>query len=96
MAIKNKKYDEVVTSGLKVWQVRLYLIDLLKALHYCHEIVKVVHKDIKPDNIMVGHDQEAVLIDFGVASIFECDENSPGLHLKAGTYMYFAPEMFIA
>ena len=43
---------------------------------------------------MIGHDQEAVLIDFGMASIFQCDEKSPGLHLLAGTYMYFAPEMF--
>lgn len=53
--------------GLGSWQVRLYFIDMLRALHYIHNVVKVVHKDIKPDNIMIGHNQEAILIDFGVA-----------------------------
>ena len=54
-------------KGLGAWQVRLYFIDMLRALHYIHNVLKVVHKDIKPDNIMIGHNQEAILIDFGVA-----------------------------
>lgn len=73
--------------------MRLYLIDLLKALHYCHDVVKVIHKDIKPDNIMIGFDKEAVLIDFGMASVFK-GSSSRLLNLKVGTYLYFAPEMF--
>jgi non-specific serine/threonine protein kinase len=40
---------------------------MLKALKYCHEVAKVVHRDIKPDNIMINHNNEAVLIDFGVS-----------------------------
>ena len=51
--------------------MRLYFIDMLKALKYCHETAKVVHRDIKPDNIMINHNDEAVLIDFGISEIVE-------------------------
>ena len=47
------------------------MIDILKALYYCHKIVDVIHRDIKPDNIMINHNKEAVLIDFGVSCIFD-------------------------
>ena len=58
-------------KGLPTKEVRLYFIDMLKALYYCHNIVRVIHRDIKPDNIMLNHNQEAVLIDFGVSTIME-------------------------
>jgi serine/threonine protein kinase len=30
------------------------MIDMLKALHYCHNVIKLIHKDIKPDNIVIN------------------------------------------
>ena len=44
---------------------------MLRALHYCHNVIKVYHRDIKPDNIMINHNYEAVLIDFGVSTLIE-------------------------
>lgn len=64
---------------------------MLKALHYCHKVVGVVHKDIKPDNIVIGHSREAVLIDFGLAALYDQEEEA--LKIKSGTYKYFAPEL---
>lgn len=61
--------------GLPISDVKLYLKDMLKALYYCHEVAGVIHRDIKPDNIMVNHNNEAVLIDFGVSSIVEGHED---------------------
>ena len=43
------------------------LIDILKALHYCHKVAKIYHRNIKPDNIMINHSNEAILIDFGLS-----------------------------
>jgi serine/threonine protein kinase len=66
-----KTFEKIKSRGLKNKICRLYLIDLLKALYYCHNIVKVIHRDIKPDNIMINHNNEAVLIDFGVSALIE-------------------------
>lgn len=93
--------DGVRVKGLPVWQTRFFFIDMLKALHYCHKIIGVVHRDIKPDNIMIGRKREAVLIDFGVSTKYDLDadkENEKAnqiLKLKTGTYMFFAPELFL-
>jgi serine/threonine protein kinase len=50
---------------------------MLKALNYCHKVVKLIHRDIKPDNIMINHNSEAVLIDFGVSALLEDKECDP-------------------
>jgi serine/threonine-protein kinase CHEK1 len=61
--------------GISANIARFYFIDMLKALHYCHNIIKVFHRDIKPDNIMINHNNEAVLIDFGVSTLMEEQKN---------------------
>ena len=71
---------------------RLYFIDMIKALWYCHYVIKVIHRDIKPDNIMINHYDEAVLIDFGVSAIFENEDTE--MKNNIGSYVFFAPEMF--
>lgn len=44
---------------------------MTKALYYCHKVIGVIHRDIKPDNIMINHNDQAVLIDFGVSALVE-------------------------
>ena len=66
---------------------------MLKALYYCHKIIKVVHRDIKPDNIMINHNMEAVLIDFGVSALFDNNSKKDILKQNNGTLMFYAPEM---
>jgi serine/threonine protein kinase len=88
---KNHGKGKNIRVGLPITQVRDYLKDMLKALHYCHNITKVFHRDIKPDNIMINHNNEAILIDFGVSALKGDDDF---LQTKMGTLLYFAPEMF--
>jgi serine/threonine protein kinase len=100
--INDPKKDKIflVTAWMKKGTVmpksgkeRLYFIDMLKALHYCHVVAKVVHRDIKPDNIMLNHNNEAVLIDFGVSEIVDNQEDLM-LDSEIGSYLFYAPEMF--
>ena len=73
--------------------MRRYIADLINALHYCHNVIGVIHRDIKPDNIMINHLDEAVLIDFGVSAIVE-ETDQDLMNSKMGSYMFFAPELF--
>lgn len=67
---------------------------LCKALHIAHAN-KVLHLDIKPENILVDENGDAALTDFGVAKQYD-DEGSiikrAGVH---GTSDFAAPEMHV-
>ena len=90
---QQERFSEMKYVGLNLNSIRLYLIDMLKALHYCHKVAKVIHRDIKPDNIVINHNDEAVLIDFGV-SVLVHDLNEDFMENNMGSYLFFAPEMF--
>jgi non-specific serine/threonine protein kinase len=65
---------------------------MLKALYYCHRVVDVIHRDIKPDNIMINHNNQAILIDFGVSIIYD-HENQNAINAPEGSKIFFAPEL---
>lgn len=50
-----------------------YLAQITDAVGYIHER-HILHRDIKPDNIMITADYKAILIDFGSAREFEQDK----------------------
>jgi ABC-type transport system substrate-binding protein/serine/threonine protein kinase len=62
------------------------------ALQYAHE-QKFIHRDVKPENILLGRRQEVLLSDFGIATIAH---NTSSLDVEAqgtsGTLAYMAPE----
>src|SRR5215471_9331421 len=65
---------------------------LAEALQYAHE-QKFIHRDVKPENMLVGRRQEVLLSDFGIATIVH---NTSSLNVDAqgtsGTLAYMAPE----
>jgi tetratricopeptide (TPR) repeat protein len=62
------------------------IADALAALH-AHD---VVHRDVKPDNVIVREDGSPVLVDFGVAHVLHLD--LLGEDVLVGTLEYLAPE----
>jgi serine/threonine protein kinase len=65
---------------------------IASALHAAHEI-GLVHRDVKPSNILVTDDDFAYLIDFGIArAAGETGLTSTGTTI--GTWAYMAPERF--
>jgi serine/threonine-protein kinase len=53
----------------------------------------VMHRDVKPQNILVTADDFAYLVDFGIASA-TTDERLTPLGTAVGTWKYMAPERF--
>ena len=53
----------------------------------------VMHRDVKPENILVSGDDFAYLVDFGIASATS-DEKLTQLGSTVGTVKYMAPERF--
>ena len=67
----------------------LLALDVLDALDYCHR-VGVVHRDIKPDNILFDEHDQAYLIDFGIARDPDIKQTMIGDQL--GTPAFMSPE----
>jgi len=71
-----------------------YLSDLLSALSFLHGR-RVVHRDIKLDNLMLNFDDQLVLCDFGLAT--QADPAKKGQKADCcGTVGYLAPEVIRA
>ena len=64
---------------------------LLRAIHHCHEN-KVVHRDIKPHNIMFDTEGNIKLIDFGVSKLAK---KSSVMDTEVGSPEFMAPEILI-
>lgn len=66
-------------------------LELCEGLSAAHE-AGVVHRDLKPDNVLIAVDGRVVITDFGIAF----DPSAPGWaagSMIAGTPMYMAPEL---
>lgn len=80
------------------------IIPVLQALHYgYHEALRedgrplrVVHRDIKPDNIMLNFAGEIRLVDFGVARSTSLTRQVTVGDMVVGTRHYMAPEQVFA
>lgn len=78
-------------------RVRLFL-DVCAAVQYAHSQL-VVHRDLKPVNVLVGDDGSVRLLDFGIARLLEGSDDAPATLTTVGsgyalTPEYAAPEQF--
>jgi len=68
-------------------------VQLVNALAHLHSVVKTIHRDIKPDNLLVLNDR-ICLSDFSAARTQMYDLQQAATTKQIGTMGYLAPEMY--
>ncbi len=76
-------------TSLPLNEVIHYVKQAAEALYYIHEH-QLVHRDVKPQNILLGADNEVILNDFGTATVSY--SLVPNVADFEGTVLYAAPE----
>ena len=78
-------------SLLSVHEVVTIGVDCAEALHYAHR-KGVIHRDVKPANVLMDRRRRARLTDFGVAVLGEGRLADTSPFAAAGSPLYMAPE----
>ena len=77
-------------TRLSLEQVVSYVKQIAPALDYAHQ-QRVIHRDVKPENMLLNTNDEVVLSDFGIA-VVQHSIDSLSTQNPAGTPLYMAPE----
>ncbi len=83
-----------LSSRARIDTVARWIANAADALDYAHE-QGIVHRDVKPSNLMLGDDGRVRLMDFGLARMLE----QPGMTMSGemlGTPRYMSPEQIAA
>jgi serine/threonine-protein kinase len=95
------RWSDLLERGDEVWsrfpmlprdRLRAHLeilMEIARTIHFAH-LRKVLHLDIKPDNVMIGELGEVYVVDWGVATTMDRSGGRSGF---VGTPMFAAPEV---
>jgi serine/threonine protein kinase/tetratricopeptide (TPR) repeat protein len=93
--VEGDALDEVVDRGsMSVRQAAELIAKVARIVHYAHEH-GILHRDIKPGNILLDANGEPHLSDFGLARLVEHGSTLTGTLEVMGTPCYMAPEQAV-
>jgi serine/threonine protein kinase len=90
--VEGGQLDEVVTrTPVSIRQAAELIAKVARTVHYAHEH-GILHRDIKPGNILLDKKGEPLLTDFGLARLIETESTVTRTLEIMGTPSYMAPE----
>ncbi|KAL7111229.1 hypothetical protein ACP275_05G075200 [Erythranthe tilingii] len=97
--VQNASLDRFVFDPIKRfyfdWEKRYkVIVGIARGLHYLHEdsSFRIIHRDIKAENILLDAEMNPKIADFGTARLFQQDQSGANTRRIVGTYGYMAPE----
>lgn len=85
------KYVKTVTGLIVEDRIAPIFEPILDAVEYAHS-KHLLHRDIKPQNIIIGEDGTPKILDFGISQILHGDDDNNEDDFAAGTPSYMSPE----
>jgi serine/threonine protein kinase/Tfp pilus assembly protein PilF len=93
--VEGGQLDEVVRRApMSIRQAVELIVKVARIVHYAHEH-GILHRDIKPGNILLDAKGEPHLTDFGLARLVESESNVTHTLEVLGTPSYMAPEQAV-
>jgi TolB-like protein/Tfp pilus assembly protein PilF len=90
--VEGGQLDEVVKRApISIRQAAELIAKVARTVHYAHEH-RILHRDIKPGNILLDTKGEPQLTDFGLARLVEAESTVTRTMEVMGTPSYMAPE----
>ncbi|KAG0669348.1 Casein kinase II subunit alpha [Maudiozyma exigua] len=82
----------ILYPKLTDYDMRYYMMELLKALDYCHSM-GIMHRDVKPHNVMIDHKQRKLrLIDWGLAEFYHINME---YNVRVASRFFKGPELLV-
>ena len=83
--------DRLTGQPMAVDQVLAYMAPLAEALDFAHAN-QILHRDMKPGNVLINDSEQPILADFGLARMLESSTRFTQAQQALGTPEYMAPE----
>jgi len=91
--VEGENLEQVIArrAALPISLKLVYAVQACRAFDYAHKR-GIVHRDIKPGNVMVSKDGVVKVVDFGIARVLETSKTQTGMLI--GTFSYMSPEQY--